>query len=103
MTSMTKSENSEMLLSSFTENFEILFYDSEFAFKADKKLITLMLASLRLEDVNCTEDSICQDGIILSGIYFIQEGKVDIHYLNDTKSFAILENGSYFGDISYIF
>ena len=67
MKSMTvkTNDNQEMLLPTFIDKFDILFCDLEFAFKADKKLITLILASLRYEDVNNTEESICADDIIL--------------------------------------
>ena len=41
-----------MLLPSFIEKFDILFIDLEFAYKADRKLIALILASLRYEYVN---------------------------------------------------
>ena len=48
-----------MLLPSFIDKFSILFIDLEFAFKADRKLIALIHASLRLEDINCTDEPIC--------------------------------------------
>ena len=92
-----------MLLPSFIEKFDILFSDLEFAFKADRKLITLILASLRYEDVNSTKESICPDDIVLQKIYFIFEGKVNVHYMGNPKHFLSLEQGSYFGEISYIF
>jgi hypothetical protein len=82
MNSMTikTRENQDMLLPSFIEKFDILFEDLEFAFKADRKLIALILASLRFEDVNNTIDTICPNEVVLTGIYFIHEGKVNIHY-----------------------
>ena len=44
------------LLQPFQEKFEILFFDPEFGFKADDKLITQVVASLSYEfcDVNET-------------------------------------------------
>jgi|APSaa5957512535_1039671.scaffolds.fasta_scaffold63433_3 hypothetical protein len=93
MMSMTikNDENSTMLLPSFIEKFGILFSDDEFAFKADRKLIALILASLRLEDVYSTDESICPDAIILRGIYFIHEGKVDVYYKQNTMKFLVHE------------
>jgi len=61
-----KSEiNATMLLPSFISKFDILFSDPEFGFKADRNLIALLLASLRLENLFDTEDGICDLGIVL--------------------------------------
>jgi hypothetical protein len=95
-----------------------LFEDEEFGFKADFKLSSLILSSLRLENVSDTSKSICTTGILLEGIYFVHEGKVDVVYsppaplfsdmfsnfdCYSKKKFLVHESGSYFGDISYIF
>ena len=48
MAIMTK-EGQGLVLPSFISNFNILFEDDEYGFKADNKLISLILASLRLE------------------------------------------------------
>jgi len=75
MESMYKSEktkdNENLILVSFRELFDVLFLDEEFSFKADDKLISLLLASLRLEDVHTDTVNICNTGIVLQGIYFI--------------------------------
>ena len=80
MTVKVKKENEKMLLPTFIDRFDIVFNDQEFAFKGNKKFITLVLASLRLEDVHSFEESICPKGVVLTKIYFIHEGKVDISY-----------------------
>ena len=95
-------DNQNFVLVSFRETFEILFTDEEFSWKADDKLITLILASLRLEDVHNDTHSICNLDMVLQGIYFIHLGKVDVYYKNKKFKFLTHESGSYFGDISYI-
>jgi len=115
--SIRTKDNQELILPTFVENFNILFEDEEFGFKADLKLSSLILASLRLEYVFETTVPICKIGIILEGIYFVHEGKVNVQYdpppklFSDMfsegsythKKFLVHEFGSYFGDISYIF
>ena len=107
-----------LVLPTFMNNFSILFEDEVYGFKANDKLSSLILASLRLEFVYDSESPICKTGILLEGIYFVHEGKVDVVYdpppklfgnrFDDSeeyqhKKFLIHESGSYFGDISYIF
>jgi hypothetical protein len=58
-------DNENFVLVSFKERFNILFSDDEFSWKADVKLITLLLASLRLEDVQNDTDNICNLNIVL--------------------------------------
>ena len=42
--------------------------------------------------------------VVSNGIYFINEGVVDLVYINKTKhQLVALDPGSYFGDISFIF
>jgi len=48
-------DNAGLILPTFVSNFEILFEDEEYGYKADSKLITLILGSLRLENVYDTE------------------------------------------------
>lgn len=91
-----------LVLVGFKELFDILFFDEEFSFKADDKLITLILASLRLEDVHSTDTNIATIDMVLQRIYFIHQGKVNVYYKNKTFKFLTHEAGSYFGDISYI-
>jgi hypothetical protein len=38
-----------LILPSFMEKFDVLFNDEEFGYKADDKLLSLVMASLRLE------------------------------------------------------
>lgn len=69
-TTKTK-DNANYVLVNFRETFDILFTDDEFSFKADDKLIALILASLRLEDVHNDTDNICSTDMVLQGIYFV--------------------------------
>jgi hypothetical protein len=71
-------KNFSLILPSFIEKFDILFEDEEFSFKADKNLMTLILASLRLENINNCTENICNTGVVLQGIFFIHQGKVDV-------------------------
>ena len=57
-------DNHNFVLVAFRETFEILFDDEEFSWKADDKMIALILASLRLEDVH-NETNICNTDIVL--------------------------------------
>jgi hypothetical protein len=63
-TTKTK-DNADYVLVNFRETFDILFTDDEFSFKADDKLIALILASLRLEDVHNDTDNICSTDMVL--------------------------------------
>lgn len=119
---MKSADTEGLILPSFLENFEFLFSDEDYGFKAGDKLMALILASLRLENVCDSEQLICKTGILLEGIYFVHQGKVDVSYnppaklfcdhvstrsqngINSAaKRFLVHESGSYFGDISYIF
>ena len=95
------------LLQPFQERFDILFFDPEFGFKADDKLITQVVASLSYEfcDVNESrhQKSIIMNDVVSSGIYFIYEGQVDMYYKDSNHPLIMFDRGSYFGDISYIF
>ena len=62
---LKSNDNENFVLVSFKERFNILFSDEEFSWKADDKLITLLLASLRLEDVHNDTDNICNLDIVL--------------------------------------
>jgi CRP-like cAMP-binding protein len=37
------------------------------------------------------------------GIILIFEGEVSMYYKNNTKSLAVFQAGSYFGEISYLY
>ena len=52
-------DNKNLILPSFLDKFDVLFNDDEFGFKSDDKLLTLVMASLRL--VNLYNES---DGIL---------------------------------------
>ena len=100
---MKSKDNASFILVNFKETFDILFSDEEFSWKADDKLIALILASLRLEDVGHDDTiNICPIDIVLQGIYFVHQGRVDVYYKNRAFKFVSHEQGGYFGDISYI-
>ena len=44
-------DNEAMILPSFLDKFGVLFNDDEFGFKSDDNLLTLVMASLRLENL----------------------------------------------------
>ena len=69
-----------MILPTFLDKFDVLFNDEEFGFKSDDKLLTLVMASLRLENLFDESNGICERGVILKSIYFIHEGKVEVAY-----------------------
>ena len=70
-----------MILPSFLEKFDVIFNDDEFCYKSDDKLLTLVMASLRLENLYGKEyNGICEIGSVTRSIYFIQEGRIDITY-----------------------
>ena len=79
--SLKSKDNKSLILPSFLDKFDVLFNDEEYGFKADDKLLSLVMASLRLENLyNQEVNGICERGVILKSIYFIHEGKVDITY-----------------------
>ena len=70
-----------MILPSFMDKFDVIFNDDEFSYKSDDKLLTLVMASLRLENLYDKEYTrICEIGSVIRSIYFIQEGRIDITY-----------------------
>ena len=74
-------DNEAMILPSFLDKFGVLFNDDEFGFKSDDKLLTLVMASLRLENLYDKEyTGICEIGVVVRNIYFIQEGRIDVSY-----------------------
>jgi hypothetical protein len=90
------------LLPKFQEKFEILFLDPEFGFKADDKLISMVCASLQYEHV-CCHTSLIRLGVVSTGIYFIHEGHAHVFSKDSTHPLLYFEEGSYIGDISFIF
>ena len=76
--------------------------DPEFGFKADDKLITRCIACLQLEHCR-VEETILGINEISTGIYFIQEGNIEVWAKNQNDSILRFESGTYIGDSSYIF
>lgn len=92
----------ENLLLDFQKQFNILFQDAEFGYKADDQLVTMISSSLQYEHPQSGE-SILTYNNISTGIYFIENGFVKMFYKDSKHPLVILEKGSYFGDISFIF
>lgn len=90
------------LLQSFQEKFDILFFDPEFGYKADDKLIAMVASSLSYEHIDENKSILKQD-VVSSGIFFIYKGSVSVYYKEIAHALVIFEEGSYFGDISFIF
>jgi len=49
------------------------------------------------------DESILKINNVCSGIYFIDKGSVDVYYKDNVNSLLTFEEGSYFGDISFIY
>jgi CRP-like cAMP-binding protein len=92
----------ENLMLEFQEMFDILFIDPEFDFRADKRLITKVIASLSYEHFEA-EESILRLDVVSSEIYFIYEGEVKVTYKDSGNVLMYFDPGSYIGDTSYIF
>lgn len=65
------------LMMKFQQQFDILFHDPEFGFRADDKLITQIIASLTYEYFQPNKSVIMTD-VVSSGIYFLQEGSIEM-------------------------
>lgn len=64
----------------------------------------MVIASLAIEHINDSEKSILELNVVSRGIYFIQKGTVSLIHMDDkNQAIVTLTEGSYFGDISYIF
>lgn len=92
----------ENLMLQFQDRFDILFVDPEFNFKADKRLITKVIASLSYEHFE-PHESILRLDVVSSEIYFIYEGEVEVTYKDRENVLIHFDQGSYIGDTSYIF
>lgn len=90
------------LMLDFQKRFDILFRDPEFNFKADKYLITQIVASLTYEHVR-DNDVIMRLNEVSSSIFFVHEGEVEVSYKYNRQPLLLFEQGSYFGDTSFIF
>jgi hypothetical protein len=80
--------------------------DPEFGFKADDKLIAMVASSLSYEHVdNIDSDySMIKTDVVSTGIFFIFRGSVSLFYKNESQhALLVFEDGSYFGDISFLF
>ena len=93
-----------ILMKDFQKTFDMIFIDKEFGFKADDKLISMVLASLEYEHIyDDGRDSLVPHGLISRGITFIQKGHIVVSYKSMKDPLINLKSGSYFGEISYIF
>ena len=70
-------------------------------FQSDDKLITLFLASLKLE-VNFDNDYV-KVGVVCPTIFFIHIGLIEVTLKDETEPFLILDDGCYFIDASFLF
>jgi len=92
----------QMFLNQFLHTFEYIFQDKDYCFSADNKLITKFLASLKLEFCY-SKDNLVLLGSVSQSIYFIYEGIVNVTKIREDEPFMSLDDGCYFGDISYLF
>jgi hypothetical protein len=75
------------MMKEFQNTFDIIFIDKEFGFKADDKLISMVIASLEYEHIyNDGKDSLVPLGLISRGITFIQKGHIVVSYRQDFKN-----------------
>ena len=61
----------------------------------------MFLASLQLE-YNSDFEFLPSIGIHSSSIYFIQKGKLEVTLRDHKEAFLILDDGCYYGDISFL-
>jgi len=84
-----------------------MFFDPEFGFKADNKLIAKVVASLTYEFCDNSDQkrlsSLIDVDVISTKIVFVYTGAIDVYYKDHADPLLNFDNGSYFGDISYIF
>lgn len=62
----------------------------------------MIASSLSYEHIDETKSIIKQE-IVSSGIFFIYKGTVKVYYKDSNYPLVVFEEGSYFGDISFIF
>lgn len=71
------------ILEKFQKDFDILFFDPEFGFKADDKLIARIVSCLSYEfcdiDISKQQKSIIPNDVVSPGIFFVYEGQVDMY------------------------
>lgn len=90
------------LMIKFQEKHDVFFMDPEFGFKADDKLVARVIACLQYEHIK-PKKSILSINVVSPGIYFIQEGQVEIFSHDQDMPLLVFDSGSYFGDSSFIF
>lgn len=90
------------LLQPFQEKFDILFQDPEFGYKADGKLVAMLCASLSYEHTS-ENKSMIKTAVVSNAIYFIFKGQVRVYYKDESHALVNLDEGSYFGEVSFIF
>ena len=80
------------------KQFDTLFCDSEFRFKADFKMVSMFLSSLKIEPENKV------DWISLNttskNIFLIAEGSIEVKYAE--HPILTFRDGSYFGEVSFL-
>jgi signal-transduction protein with cAMP-binding, CBS, and nucleotidyltransferase domain len=77
--------------------------DYDFGFRADDKLITQVIASLKYEHFQRPGDLVIPINEISDGIYLIHEGQVEVSHKNIDHKLLEYDSGSYIGDTSFIF
>jgi hypothetical protein len=97
-----KVNEASMFLNQMYHTFSYLFSDLDLEFQSDDKLTTMFLASLQLE-YNCDYEFLPGIGIISQSIYFIYKGKLEVTLRDKEEPFLVLDDGCYYGDISYLF
>lgn len=91
-----------MILPQFLRKFDYLFKEPDIKFDADLKMVAMMMSSLKLEPFHLNDGCILNLDQITTGIYFIDKGVVSVRYQN-SDIICKLDDGSYFGEISYLF
>ena len=66
-----------------------------------------MISCLQYEHIkerdNDEKESVLKIGVVSTGIYFIQEGKLEVIAKDQDHPLLVYDAGSYFGDASFIF
>ena len=95
-----------MIFPQFLKKFDHMFKEPTIKFEADLRLRAMLMSSLKLEPVEIMLET--NNGNLLgfdkisTGIYFIERGEVTVKY-NDSECLCHLNDGSYYGEISYLF
>lgn len=89
------------ILPTFVRKFNYMFNEPDVGFKGSMTLFAHVMSVLELEP-NFKKKTILKLDIISCGIYFIEKGDIAVSYKNGPV-LVNLHEGSYFGDISFIF